>query len=115
MDDYPVDVVAEYPERTSRLLALVALLGGVIKLLLLLPHLIVLSILGFVAGIAAVIGWIAVLFLGSYPRALFDFQVGTPALESSGERLFPERDRPLPAVPIGSLNRAPAFLRIPIR
>lgn len=76
MDDYPVDVVAEYPERTSRLLALAALLGGVIKLLLLLPHLIVLSLLGFVAGIAAVIGWIAILFLGYYPRALFDFQVG---------------------------------------
>ncbi len=76
MDDYPVDVVAEYPERSSRLLALAALLFGVIKLLLLLPHLIILSILGFVAGIAAVIGWIAVLFMGSYPRALFDFQVG---------------------------------------
>ena len=76
MDDYPVDVVAEYPERSSRLLALAALLGGVIKLLLLLPHIIVLSILGFVAGIAAVIGWIAVLIMGNYPRALFDFQVG---------------------------------------
>ncbi len=76
MDDYPVDVVAEYPERSSRLLALAALLGGVIKLLLLLPHLIVLSILGFVASIAAVIGWIAVLIMGNYPRALFDFLVG---------------------------------------
>ncbi len=76
MDDYPFDVVAEYPERTSRLLALAALLAGVIKALLLLPHIVVLSILGFVASIAAVIGWIAVLFMGSYPRALFDFQVG---------------------------------------
>lgn len=76
MDDYPVDVVAEYPERSSRLLALSALLFGVIKVLLLLPHIVVLSILGFVAGIAAVIGWIAVLVLGYYPRALFDFQVG---------------------------------------
>lgn len=76
MDDYPFDVVAEYPERTSRLLALAALLAGVIKALLLLPHIVVLSILGFVASIVAVIGWIAVLFMGSYPRALFDFQVG---------------------------------------
>ena len=76
MDDYPVDVVAEYPERSSRLLALAALLFGVIKLLLLLPHIVVLLVLGFVASIAAVVGWIAVLFLGYYPRALFDFQVG---------------------------------------
>jgi hypothetical protein len=76
MDDYPFDVVAEYPERSSRLLALAALLFGVIKALLLLPHIVVLSILGFVASIAGVIGWIAVLFMGSYPRALFDFQVG---------------------------------------
>ena len=76
MDDYPVDVVVEYPERSSRLLALAALLGTVIKLLLILPHLLVLALLGFVSSFVTVIGWIAVLILGSYPRGLFDFQVG---------------------------------------
>ncbi len=76
MDDYPVNVVVEYPERSSRLLALAALFFGVIKLLLILPHLVVLSILGFVASIVTLIGWIAVLIVGYYPRGLFDFQVG---------------------------------------
>ena len=76
MDDYPVNVVVEYPERSSRLLALAALFFGVIKLLLILPHLVVLSILGFVASIVTLIGWIVVLIVGYYPRGLFDFQVG---------------------------------------
>ncbi len=76
MEDYPVNIVVEYPERSSRLLALAGLLGTVIKLLLILPHLVVLSILGFVASIVTLIGWIAVLIVGNYPRGLFDFQVG---------------------------------------
>lgn len=75
MDDYPVDVVVEYPERSSRLLALAALLFSV-KLLLLLPHILVLLVLSFIASIAAFVGWIAVLIVGYYPRGLFDFQVG---------------------------------------
>ncbi len=75
MDDYPVDISVEYPERSSRLLALAGLLS-LIKLLLLLPHIVVLSILGVVASIAALVGWIAVLIVGYYPRGLFDFQVG---------------------------------------
>ena len=75
MDDYPVNIVVEYPERSSRLLALAGLLIG-IKLLLILPHILVLTLLGIVAYFVTLIGWIAVLIVGYYPRGLFDFQVG---------------------------------------
>ncbi len=75
MDEYPVDVVAEYPERSSRLLALAGLLT-VFKILLILPHILVLTVLGFVAYFATLVGWIGILIVGYYPRGLYDFQVG---------------------------------------
>ena len=72
---YPVRVEVDYPERSSRLLALAALLFA-IKGLLLIPHGIVLWFVGMVAGIAAWLGWLVVLITGNYPKGLFDFQVG---------------------------------------
>ncbi len=72
---YPVDMVVEYPERSSRLLALAGLLV-LLKLLLLLPHVVLLSILSMAAPIIALIGYLAVLVIGRYPRSLFDLQVG---------------------------------------
>lgn len=73
--DYPVRVEADYPERSSRLLAL---LGAIflIKSVLLIPHYIVLYIIGAVASIAFYIGYWIVLFTGRYPRGLFDFILG---------------------------------------
>jgi hypothetical protein len=71
---YPADLDVELPEQSSRLLAVLALVG--IKLLLGIPHLIVLFIYGLVAGI---VGWIAqwaVLFTGKYPAGMFDFVLG---------------------------------------
>ena len=68
MDDYPVTFAVEKPD-FNRWLVLV-------KLLLVIPHAIVLSILGIIAMIAFIPLVLAVLFTGRYPRGLFDFLVG---------------------------------------
>ncbi|HEX9043912.1 MAG TPA: DUF4389 domain-containing protein [Candidatus Limnocylindrales bacterium] len=47
-----------------------------VKWLLAIPHYIVLAILGFMALVAVVIAWFAILLTGRYPRGLFDFVVG---------------------------------------
>jgi len=40
------------------------------------PWLIVASIYGFVAEIAAVIAWFAIVFTGKYPEGIYDFNAG---------------------------------------
>ena len=72
---YPVDIEVAYPERPSRLMALLAILFFV-KGLLLLPHFIVVYFLGIASFVALVIAYWAVLITGRYPRSLFDFGVG---------------------------------------
>ena len=72
---YPANCTVEYPESSSRLLAFLGFFFW-LKMLGLLPHIIVLSILSLVAGLLATIGYLVVLFTGTYPRGLFDFQVG---------------------------------------
>ena len=72
--DYPVRLGADYPDASSRLLALLGLFF--IKFLLLLPHLIILSLLGMVSFAIVYVGYWAVLITGSYPRGLFDLVVG---------------------------------------
>ena len=67
--EYPVRLDIEYPERLSRLLIFV-------KWLLVIPHLLILALLGLVAFLVYVIGWFAILFTGRLPRGLFDFLVG---------------------------------------
>ena len=47
-----------------------------VKWLLLIPHYLVLMVLGFFAFFAIVIAWFAILFTGVYPRGIFDFVVG---------------------------------------
>lgn len=46
------------------------------RLLLAIPHLVVVWALGIVWGIATIIAWFAILFTGRYPPALYDFGVG---------------------------------------
>jgi hypothetical protein len=60
-----------YPDaqRLSRWLPLV-------KWLLAIPHYVVLFFLGIGALGAVIIAWFAILFTGTYPRALFDYVVG---------------------------------------
>jgi hypothetical protein len=47
-----------------------------VKWLLVLPHIVVLLVLSFIAFFAVLAAWFAILFTGRYPRGLFDFVVG---------------------------------------
>ncbi|MCH8748587.1 DUF4389 domain-containing protein [Patescibacteria group bacterium] len=75
-DSYPVTLEIPYPEHPSRLWALGTLLFFIPKMIALLPHLIILSVLVYLALIVTIIGQVAVLFTGRYPRSLFDIVVG---------------------------------------
>ena len=72
--NYPADLSVAYPEKSSRVLALLGVLF--FKAILLIPHLIILSALSFIKSIAIYISYWAVLITGKYPRSLFDFVVG---------------------------------------
>ena len=73
--DYPVRFEADYPESPSRLLALLGVIFF-IKGLLLIPHIIVLAVLGLVGLVVAYIGYWAVLITGRYPEGMFNFLYG---------------------------------------
>ena len=73
--DYPARFEADYPEAPSRGLALLGALF-LVKLILLIPHLIILSALGLVSFVVVYIGYWAVLITGRYPRGMFDLVVG---------------------------------------
>ena len=47
-----------------------------VKWFLAIPHYIVLFVLSVAAVVSVIVAWFAILFTGSYPRALFDFVVG---------------------------------------
>jgi len=74
-EKYPIDVVIPYPEASSRGLALAFLLLGV-KAIVLVPHMIALAVLGFIAGFVMIFAQFAVLFTGKYPKGMFDFVIG---------------------------------------
>jgi len=66
---YPLRYDVEYPEELSRWLIFV-------KLLLAIPHFIILWALGIAAFVMGFIAFFAILFTKRYPRGLFDFVVG---------------------------------------
>ncbi len=68
--NYPVSLSMPHPARPSRLLALATLLL-VIKPIMLIPHFIILYILGICATLAGAIAQAVVLFTGKYPRGMF--------------------------------------------
>lgn len=71
---YPVSVAVEYPERNSRSLAFLGLIF--LKPLLLIPHLIVLGVLGMIAGLLMIINFIIVIFTARQNESIFNFLVG---------------------------------------
>jgi len=66
---YPVRATIVRQAEYRRLLPLV-------KWLLLIPHYVVLSVLGLAAFVVIVVSWFAVVRTGRYPRGVFDFVVG---------------------------------------
>jgi hypothetical protein len=73
--EYPVKFEVRYPERSSRLLALLGI-PFFLKSILLLPHVVVLYFLNLAMTIVVWFGYWAVLFTGRYPRSFFDFVIG---------------------------------------
>lgn len=72
---YPVALGLTPPVNSSRLWA-IPIFGLLIKLIILIPHLIVLYVLGAVLGLAHLVIWIWVLFGGRYPDWGFGLTAG---------------------------------------
>ena len=72
----PVQLTVRRPEQSSRGLALATLLFMFPKMIFLLPHLIILYVLGIAAVITVFLAQFAVLFTGQYPVRLHYFIVG---------------------------------------
>ncbi len=71
---YPIDVTADLPESSSRLLAVTGILF--LKLLLALPHFLVLYFVQIAAFLIAWIGYFAILFTGRLPEGFHRFITG---------------------------------------
>lgn len=54
----------------------IPLFGIMVRFIVLIPHLIVLGILGMVAGISLIVLWIPILVSGQYPNAFANFYTG---------------------------------------
>lgn len=72
---YPVQVHFIIPARNSRFYAL-PLLGYVVRLLLLLPHMILTVLLGLLVGLLQLVLWLPVLLTGRYPKWGYSFVGG---------------------------------------
>lgn len=72
VDEQSVHLEIDYPDVERDLNRWLPL----VKWLLAIPHFIVLAVLFFLALLAVVVAWFAILFTGQYPRGLFDFVVG---------------------------------------
>ncbi len=72
--EYPVDLRADRPERSSRLWAVLTIL--LIKLLALIPHFFLLIFLGIAQWVVAFVAQFVVAARGEYPPGMFRFVVG---------------------------------------
>ncbi len=64
-DDYPADLLIEYPERSSRLTTL-------FRWLLIIPHWIIVYFLGMITGLLVLVALLLVLITGRYSESLYD-------------------------------------------
>lgn len=73
---YPLNLDVPYPESLNRWLPLV-------KLLLAIPHLLVISALDSVAQVLTLIAFFAILFTGRFPESMFNFVMGIRRWENN--------------------------------
>lgn len=66
---YPITVNFEYSEKMSRLTTF-------FRVFMIIPHVIVLELLGIVAGLLMLASWFVILFTGKLPRGMFNFVAG---------------------------------------
>ena len=69
-------VSIDRPQSSSRFFA-IPVVGFFVKYIILIPHFIVLYVLGLVVGVCQLVIWIPVLFTGSYPDWAFGLVAGT--------------------------------------
>ena len=105
--DYPVDVRADYPERSSRLWAVLTIFW--IKFLAVIPHGIILIFLGIAQWVVAFIAQFVVAFKGEYPAGMHEFVTGVLRWQTRVTAFVLSVERPLPAV------QPPADRRLPRR
>ncbi len=67
---YSLDLEIQSPQERNRLTT-------VFRIILVIPHAIVLFFLGIATAVLTVIAWVAILITGQYPEGFFDFVVGT--------------------------------------
>jgi hypothetical protein len=114
LNDYPIDVRADYPERSSRGWAALTIL--LIKFLALIPHLFVLIFLGIAQFVVALIAQVAVAINGEYPPGMFDFVAGVLRWDtrvaafilSLNDRYPPFTLQPVADYPVDVVVRRPA-------
>jgi uncharacterized protein DUF4389 len=63
---YPVAFEADHAERRNRL-------STFFRLLLAIPHFVLLYIYGIAAGVVVVVAWFGIVITGRYPKGLYDF------------------------------------------
>jgi len=64
--DYPITLKVDLPQKLSRLTTF-------FRIIMVIPHVIVLYFLGIVAGILLFLSWWAILFTAKYPKVFFDY------------------------------------------
>jgi hypothetical protein len=74
LNDYTIDVRADYPDRSSRGWAALTIL--LLKFIALIPHFFVLMFLGIAQFFVALVAQVAVVINGEYPQGMFDFVTG---------------------------------------
>ena len=72
---YPIVLGTGKPVSVNRFWA-IPIVGFFVKLIILIPHFIMLYVLGIVVGICQLVIWIPVLFAGSYPRWAYQLVSG---------------------------------------
>lgn len=109
-EGYPVTFGVVYPASSSRVLNFPLFIGMLIRVILLIPHLIVLYVLGIIAMVIVFVAQFAILFSGNFPAGMHSFVVGvtrwsmrvTAYLFGLTDKYPPfsrEASQPMPATP----------------